>query len=90
MRLHPAVLMKLYLMTPDFSFPVSVPQLVSLTLDGLTGVSQDHMRGRFQTSANHMMLNINLWSTLVLGLGEPAVVAANLGRCDVVAEPPLL
>ncbi|KAM8844392.1 solute carrier family 35 member B1 isoform 2-T2 [Spinachia spinachia] len=43
-------------------------QLVSLTLDGLTGVAQDHMRARFQTSANHMMLNINLWSTLVLGL----------------------
>lgn len=42
--------------------------LVSLTLDGLTGVAQDHMRSRFQTSANYMMLNINLWSTLVLGL----------------------
>ncbi|XP_061605125.1 solute carrier family 35 member B1 [Phyllopteryx taeniolatus] len=42
--------------------------LVSLTLDGLTGVAQDHMRSRFQTSANHMMLNINLWSTVLLGL----------------------
>ncbi|TKS92280.1 Solute carrier family 35 member B1 [Collichthys lucidus] len=42
--------------------------LVSLTLDGLTGVAQDHMRARFQTGANHMMLNINLWSSLVLGL----------------------
>lgn len=42
--------------------------LVSLTLDGLTGVAQDHMRSRFQTSANYMMLNINMWSTLVLGL----------------------
>lgn len=42
--------------------------LVSLTLDGLTGVAQDHMRSRFQTSANHMMLNVNLWSILVLGL----------------------
>ncbi|XP_077476082.1 solute carrier family 35 member B1 [Stigmatopora argus] len=41
--------------------------LVSLTLDGLTGVAQDHMRSRFQTSANHMMLNINLWSTVLLG-----------------------
>ncbi|KAJ8251229.1 hypothetical protein GJAV_G00218710 [Gymnothorax javanicus] len=41
--------------------------LVSLTLDGLTGVSQDYMRGHFQTSANYMMLNINLWSTLWLG-----------------------
>lgn len=49
---------------------VSAVQLVSLTLDGLTGVAQDHMRSRFQTSANHMMLNVNLWSILVLGLGE--------------------
>ncbi|KAG5280052.1 hypothetical protein AALO_G00084390 [Alosa alosa] len=43
--------------------------LLSLTLDGLTGVAQDHMRARFQTGANHMMLNVNLWSILVLGLG---------------------
>ncbi|KAF5903783.1 solute carrier family 35 member B1, partial [Clarias magur] len=42
--------------------------LLSLTLDGLTGVAQDHMRGRHQTGANHMMLNVNLWSTLMLGL----------------------
>uniref|UniRef100_A0A8C1U752 Solute carrier family 35 member B1 n=1 Tax=Cyprinus carpio TaxID=7962 RepID=A0A8C1U752_CYPCA len=44
--------------------------LLSLTLDGLTGVAQDHMRVRFQTGANHMMLNINMWSTLVLGISE--------------------
>ncbi|NXT38412.1 S35B1 protein, partial [Pelecanoides urinatrix] len=43
--------------------------LLSLTLDGLTGVSQDHMRGHYQTGSNHMMLNINLWSTLFLGAG---------------------
>lgn len=43
--------------------------LLSLTLDGLTGVSQDHMRAHFQTSSNHMMLHINLWSTLFLGAG---------------------
>ncbi|KAM9745810.1 solute carrier family 35 member B1 [Menidia menidia] len=42
--------------------------LVSLTLDGLTGVAQDHMRARFQTSANYMMLNINVYSSLVLGI----------------------
>ncbi|XP_015426262.1 PREDICTED: solute carrier family 35 member B1, partial [Myotis davidii] len=42
-------------------------QLLSLTLDGLTGVSQDHMRAHYQTGSNHMMLNINLWSTLLLG-----------------------
>ncbi|VFV47339.1 solute carrier family 35 member [Lynx pardinus] len=44
-------------------------QLLSLTLDGLTGVSQDHMRAHYQTGSNHMMLNINLWSTLLLGAG---------------------
>jgi len=51
---------------------------VSLTLDGLTGVAQDHMRARFQTGANHMMLNINMWSTLVLGIGEAVVLFAKL------------
>uniref|UniRef100_A0A8D1IFZ8 Solute carrier family 35 member B1 n=1 Tax=Sus scrofa TaxID=9823 RepID=A0A8D1IFZ8_PIG len=44
--------------------------LLSLTLDGLTGVSQDHMRAHYQTGSNHMMLNINLWSTLLLGAGK--------------------
>lgn len=44
-------------------------QLLSLTLDGLTGVSQDHMRAHYQTGSNHMMLNINLWSTFLLGAG---------------------
>lgn len=43
--------------------------LMSLTLDGLTGVSQDHMRAHYQTGSNHMMLNINLWSTFLLGAG---------------------
>ncbi|XP_063079499.1 solute carrier family 35 member B1 [Engraulis encrasicolus] len=43
--------------------------LMSLTLDGLTGVAQDHMKARFQTGPYHMMLNVNLWSILVLGLG---------------------
>ncbi|NXY39576.1 S35B1 protein, partial [Pomatorhinus ruficollis] len=36
--------------------------LLSLTLDGLTGVSQDHMRAHYQTGSNHMMLNVNLCS----------------------------
>ncbi|KAG8566580.1 hypothetical protein GDO81_013302 [Engystomops pustulosus] len=43
--------------------------LLSLTLDGLTGVSQDHMRAHFQTGSNQMMLHINLWSSLFLGAG---------------------
>ncbi len=28
------------------------------------------MRARYQTGANHMMLNINMWSTLILGISE--------------------
>ncbi|XP_067869388.1 solute carrier family 35 member B1 [Heterodontus francisci] len=43
--------------------------LISLTLDGLTGVAQDHMRANFQTGSNQMMLNINVWSSLFLGIG---------------------
>uniref|UniRef100_A0A8D0HB86 Solute carrier family 35 member B1 n=1 Tax=Sphenodon punctatus TaxID=8508 RepID=A0A8D0HB86_SPHPU len=41
--------------------------LLSLTLDGLTGVSQYNMRAHYQTGSNHMMLNVNLWSSLFLG-----------------------
>lgn len=52
-------------------------QLLSLTLDGLTGVAQDHMRGRYQTGANHMMLNVNLWSILMLGSGMSFSYAFN-------------
>ncbi|XP_069809577.1 solute carrier family 35 member B1 [Dendropsophus ebraccatus] len=43
--------------------------LLSLTLDGLTGVSQDHMRAHYQTGSNQMMLHINLWSSVFLGAG---------------------
>ncbi|CAJ0941095.1 unnamed protein product [Ranitomeya imitator] len=43
--------------------------LLSLTLDGLTGVSQDHMRAHYQTGSNPMMFHINLWSSLFLGAG---------------------
>ncbi|XP_054616480.1 solute carrier family 35 member B1 isoform X1 [Dunckerocampus dactyliophorus] len=59
--------------------------LASLTLDGLTGVAQDHMRSHFQTSANHMMLNINLWSTLVLGLGDVSIHQSSSSDCIYVA-----
>ncbi|XP_029429226.1 solute carrier family 35 member B1 isoform X2 [Rhinatrema bivittatum] len=52
--------------------------LLSLTLDGLTGVSQDHMRAHFQTGSNHMMLHINLWSTLFLGAS--IVLSGELGE----------
>ncbi|KAG7253338.1 hypothetical protein CRUP_026318 [Coryphaenoides rupestris] len=60
---------------------------MSLTMDGLTGVAQDHMRTRFQTSAYHMMLNINLWSTLVLGIGGSPLL---LSVCSVPRDSTLI
>ncbi|GFS23440.1 solute carrier family 35 member B1 [Elysia marginata] len=42
--------------------------LVSLTLDGLTGASQDRMRSFHKTGANSMMLFVNLFSVLWLGI----------------------
>ncbi|GBN78917.1 Solute carrier family 35 member B1 [Araneus ventricosus] len=42
--------------------------LISLTLDGITGAIQDRMRAEYQSKSGHMMYNINLWSTLVLGI----------------------
>lgn len=41
--------------------------VVSLTLDGLTGASQDKMRVESQTNAHRMMFNVNRWSILYLG-----------------------
>lgn len=43
--------------------------LLSLTLDGLTGASQDKMRNEFSTGAHSMMLAVNKWSMLYLGAG---------------------
>ncbi|XP_052805276.1 solute carrier family 35 member B1-like isoform X2 [Mya arenaria] len=43
--------------------------LVSLTLDGLTGASQDRMRSEHKTGAYHMMFFVNLWSVLWLAIG---------------------
>ncbi|KAL4228977.1 hypothetical protein ACF0H5_012017 [Mactra antiquata] len=43
--------------------------LVSLTLDGLTGATQDRMRSEHKTGPYHMMLFVNLWSVLWLALG---------------------
>ncbi|XP_033732057.1 solute carrier family 35 member B1-like isoform X2 [Pecten maximus] len=49
--------------------------LVSLTLDGLTGATQERMRSDYKTGAYSMMLNVNLWSLVwstigLLGTGE--------------------
>ncbi|CAL1537824.1 unnamed protein product [Lymnaea stagnalis] len=43
--------------------------LLSLTLDGLTGASQDRMKSFHQTSANNMMLFINVFSVIWLAIG---------------------
>ncbi|XP_059141733.1 solute carrier family 35 member B1-like [Physella acuta] len=43
--------------------------LVSLTLDGLTGASQDRMKSFHKTGANNMMLFINVFSVLWLAIG---------------------
>ncbi|KAH3700672.1 hypothetical protein DPMN_075649 [Dreissena polymorpha] len=43
--------------------------MVSLTLDGLTGASQDRMTAEHKTGAYQMMLHINLWSVLWLAVG---------------------
>ncbi|XP_078724342.1 solute carrier family 35 member B1-like [Lampetra fluviatilis] len=42
--------------------------LCSLVLDGLTGVLQEHMKLRHQTSFLHMMFHVNAWSSLALAL----------------------
>lgn len=43
--------------------------IVSLTLDGLTGATQDRMRSEHKTGAYHMMLFVNVWSVLWLAIG---------------------
>ncbi|KAK7482079.1 hypothetical protein BaRGS_00026663 [Batillaria attramentaria] len=43
--------------------------LISLTLDGLTGATQDRMRGEHKTQANSMMYAVNFWSILWLSIG---------------------
>ncbi|XP_019637760.1 PREDICTED: solute carrier family 35 member B1-like [Branchiostoma belcheri] len=42
--------------------------LASLTMDGLTGVSQEKMRGEHQTNSHHMMYNMNFWSIGILAV----------------------
>jgi len=40
--------------------------LASLTLDGLTGVTQEKMRNGYFTNQHHMMYNVNKWSCGIL------------------------
>ena len=42
--------------------------LISLTCDGLTGAIQERMKTEHKTKSNHMMLNMNMWSVLILGI----------------------
>merc|ERR1739838_181680 len=44
--------------------------LISLTLDGLTGVSQEKMRNNYATNPHHMMLYVNGWSCGILLTGD--------------------
>jgi len=42
--------------------------LLSLTMDGVTGAVQERMRSESKTKSGHMMVNMNLWSMLFLGV----------------------
>lgn len=42
--------------------------ILSLSMDGLTGAIQDRMRASSRPSAQQMMLAMNGWSTLILGV----------------------
>ncbi|XP_023724167.1 solute carrier family 35 member B1 [Cryptotermes secundus] len=41
---------------------------LSLMMDGLTGAIQERMRSEYKTKSGHMMLNMNLWSIIYLGV----------------------
>lgn len=42
---------------------------LSLSMDGLTGAVQERMRAAHAPSAQHMMVAMNAWSTLILSVG---------------------
>lgn len=42
--------------------------VLSLMMDGLTGAIQERMRSEYKTKSGHMMLSMNLWSTIYLGV----------------------
>lgn len=50
---------------------------LSLSMDGLTGAIQERMRAASKPSAQHMMLAMNYWSTLMLGT---ALIITGEGR----------
>lgn len=50
---------------------------LSLSMDGLTGAIQERLRAASRPSAQHMMLSMNGWSSLMLGL---AIIVTGEGR----------
>ncbi|XP_054161762.1 solute carrier family 35 member B1-like [Oppia nitens] len=42
--------------------------ILSLSMDGVTGAFQDRMKSEYKTQSGHMMLQMNLWSTLLLAI----------------------
>lgn len=42
--------------------------VLSLMMDGITGAIQERMRSEYKTKSGHMMLSMNLWSTIYLGV----------------------
>lgn len=42
--------------------------ILSLTMDGVTGAVQERMRSESKTKSGHMMINMNLWSMIFLGV----------------------
>jgi UDP-galactose transporter B1 len=52
----------------DESYMGEILLVLSLTMDGLTGAVQERMRAEHQTKSGHMMLNMNFWSCIFLGV----------------------
>ena len=53
-----------------FVFNFGVLQLVSLFLDGITGGVQDKLRAEHRSPTHCMMLWMNVWSVIYLGVGK--------------------
>ncbi|XP_069671309.1 solute carrier family 35 member B1 [Periplaneta americana] len=59
--------------------------ILSLIMDGLTGAIQERMRSEYQTKSGHMMLSMNFWSIIYLGVailvtGEGVMFASFVQR----------
>lgn len=50
---------------------------LSLSMDGLTGAIQERLRAASRPSAQHMMLSMNFWSSIILGF---AILVTGEGR----------